>query len=109
MEMPNGKLHIQFTDLRGSPVNAKVETDFQRFSGGPGAGGEAMEVSLNMGTETDAVISGLLRRGGPATMYKIYTFLPHHRDYTFFQLIMENTVNTASDDVEFWVLSQLED
>ena len=101
--MPTGKLQIQFTDLRGSALNAKVEMDFSRFSGDLGVGGESMEVAVNMGAETDAVISGLPCRGGPGTMYKVFTSIPHHREYAFFQLITENTVNAASDDVEFWV------
>ena len=101
--MPTGKLHIQFTDLRGTPVNDKVELEFKRFAGDLGVGGEAMEVSINMGMETDAVISGLPCRGGPGTMYRVSASKPHHREYSFFQLILENTVNAASDDVEFWV------
>src|SRR4030095_1181731 len=101
--MPNGKLHIQFTDLRGSALNARVEMDFRRFSGDLGVGGESMEVSINMGAETDAIISGLPCRGGPGTMYQVSASMPNHRDYSFFQLIMENTVNAASDDGEVWV------
>ena len=101
--MPTGKLHIQFTDLRGTSVNDKVELDFKRFAGDLGVGGEAMEVSISMGMETDAVISGLPCRGGPGTMYRVSASKPHHREYSFFQLIVENTVNAASDDVEFWV------
>lgn len=101
--MPKGKLHIQFTGLRGNPLKARVELDFDRTSGDMGAGGEGMEVSVNMGTETDVIISNLTCRGGPGTMYRLAASTPHHRHYSFFQLIVENTVNPASDDVEFWV------
>ena len=101
--MPTGRLSIQLTDLRGVPINAKVEMEFQRFSGDLGAGGESMEVAINMGMETEAIVSGLPCRGGPGTMYRVSVSAPHHRDYSFFQLVLENTVNTASDDVEFWV------
>src|SRR5262245_56911970 len=101
--MPTGKLNIQLTDLRGAPINAKAEMEFQRFSGDLGAGGAAMEVAINMGMETEAIISGLPCRGGPGTMYRVSASAPHYRDYSFFQLVLENTVNTAIDDVEFWV------
>src|SRR5688572_25526479 len=101
--MPKGKLHVHLTDLRGRSLSGRVKLNFQRFQGDLGAGGEGMEVSINMGIETEAVISGLPCRGGPGTMYRISASTPLHRDYTFFQLIVENTVNTASDDVEFWI------
>jgi hypothetical protein len=101
--VPKGKLHIQFSDLRGAALNAKVELDFTRMSGDLGVGGDGMEVSINMGSETDAIISNLSCRGGPGTMYRLSAWAPHYRDYSFFQLIVEDTVNPASDDVEFWV------
>ena len=81
----------------------RVETEMNRVSGEPGTGGEAMELSVNMGTDTDLTITGITCRGGPGTMYRIAVSAPHYRDYSFFQLIQENVVNTASDDVEFWV------
>ena len=81
----------------------RVEIDMQRVSGEPGTGGEAMELSVNMGSDTDLTITGITCRGGPGTMYRITASAPHYRDYSFFQLIQENVVNTASDDVEFWV------
>jgi len=101
--MATGKLRIQLTDLRGAPINAKVEIEFARFSGDLGAGGDSMEVAIRMGMETEAIISGLPCRGGRGTMYRVSASAPHHRDYSFFQLVVENTVNSASDDVEFWV------
>ena len=101
--MATGKLHIQFTDLRGTALNAKVELDFQRMSGDLGVGGEGLEARIPMGSSTDAIISKVSCRGGPGTMYRLSATAPHYRDYSFFQLIMEDTVNPASDDVEFWV------
>jgi hypothetical protein len=73
------------------------------MNGDLGAGGESMEVSINMGSETDAIISGLPCRGGPGTMYRVMASAPHQRVYSYFQLIVEDTVNSSSDDVEFWV------
>jgi hypothetical protein len=101
--MATGKLLIQFSDLRGTALHSKVELDFQRMAGDIGVGGDGMEVSINMGSETDAMISNLPCRGGPGTMYRVAVSAPHFRDYSFFQLIVEDTVNSASDDVEFWV------
>jgi hypothetical protein len=101
--MPTGKLNVHLTDLRGLPTKAKVTLDFQRLQGDAGVGGASMDVTITMGTETDAIISGLPCRGGPGTMYRVAASAPHYRDYSFFQLIVENTVSTASDDVEFWI------
>ena len=36
-------------------------------------------------------------------MYKMFADAEHYRPYAFFQLILEDRVNTASDLVEFWV------
>jgi hypothetical protein len=101
--MPKGKLHLHLTDLRGEALNEKVELDFTRMSGELGVGGESMEVSLKMGSETDAIISGLPCRGGLGTMYRVLASTAHYRVYSYFQRIVENTVNGGTDDVEFWV------
>lgn len=101
--MPTGKLHIQLSDLGGNALKSKVELDFQRMTGDSGVGGANSDLSIKMGTETDLIISSLSCRGGPGTMYRVMASAPHYREYSFFQLIVENTVNAASDDVEFWV------
>jgi hypothetical protein len=36
-------------------------------------------------------------------MYRVFASTPHHRIYSFFQLIQENSLSSASDDIEFWV------
>jgi len=36
-------------------------------------------------------------------MYRVFAEAEHYRRYGFFQLIQEDRVNTASDQVEFWV------
>lgn len=101
--MPKGNLRVQITLLTGEPVRDRVEIEMHRVSGEPGTGGEAMELSVNMGPATDLTITGITCRGGPGTIYRIVVSAPHYRDYSFFQLIRENVSNTASDDVEFWV------
>ena len=101
--MPKGKLHLHLTDLRGEALHEKVELDFDRMSGELGVGGESMEVSVNMGAETDAIISGLPCKGGLGTMYRVLASTAHYRVYSYFQRIVENTVNGGTDDVEFWV------
>src|SRR4030095_1117994 len=60
-------------------------------------------VSINMGSETDAIISGLPCRGGIGTMYRVSSSTPHFRVYSYFQRIVENTVSGGTDDVEFWI------
>ena len=101
--MAKGDVEIQITDLSGEPVQGRVEVDFSRFPGEAGTGGEAMEVRANLGTDTDLTITGITCRGGPGTIYQVTTSAPHYRDYSFFQLIREKVVTTASDDVQFWV------
>jgi len=101
--MPIGELLVQVTDLDRKPVPGKVEMEFQRFSGDLGAGGTGLEVSFKMGQESDIVITRIPCRGGPGTMYRVFAAAPHYRPYSFFQLIREDLVNPAADDIEFWV------
>jgi hypothetical protein len=101
--MPKGKLHLHLTDLRGEALNEEVDLDFDRMSGDLGVGGEDMEASVKMGSETDAIISGLPCKGGLGTMYRVSASTSHYRVYSYFQRIVENTVNGGTDDVEFWV------
>jgi hypothetical protein len=101
--MPKGDLLVQITLLTGEPVPDRVEIEMKRIQGEPGTGGEPMELSANMGSDTDLTITGITCRGGPGTIYRMAVSAPHYRDYSFFQLIQENIVNTASDDVELWV------
>lgn len=101
--MPKGDLLLQITGLTGEPVRERVTVELQRFSGQAGTGGENMEVTASLGGATDLHITGITCRGGPGTMYVVTASIPHHRLYRFHQLIQENRVNTASDDVAFWV------
>jgi hypothetical protein len=101
--MPKGNLRLTITDLKGQPVRSRVEIDLKRESGESGTGGDVMKVSINMGTATDLTITGITCRGGPGTMYRVTATMPHHRPYSFFQLIREATDNSPSDDIEFWV------
>ncbi|MEN6600829.1 MAG: hypothetical protein ABFD86_00325 [Bryobacteraceae bacterium] len=101
--MPKGDLDIQITLLTGEPVRDRVEMELRPFPGEPGTGGEEMAVSIDMGDAVDLLVTGITCRAGLGTMYRLAVSAPHYRDYSFFQLIQENAVNTASDDVEFWV------
>src|SRR5262245_53536468 len=101
--MPKGSLLIQVTGLSGIPLHDRVDVEFGRFAGDLGGGGEPMQVSFKPEGATDVTISGILCRGGQGTMYRVLASTPHHRVYSFFQVIQEDTVNTASDDIEFWV------
>jgi hypothetical protein len=101
--MAKGSLLVQITDLRGNPIRATVEVDFKTLPGETGAGGEPMELSVNMGSATDLTITSITCRGGPGTNYKVSIATPHYRPYRFFQLIREDRVNPAADNVEFWV------
>lgn len=99
--MPSGALDLQLTDMVGDPVR-NIEIQLSRFPGEPGTGGERMHVSL-VGPDSDLEITGITCRGGAGTMYEISADADHYRTYGFFQLVQEDRVNTASDNVEFWV------
>lgn len=99
--MATGKLDLRLTDLAGVAVR-DIEVKLTRVSGEAGTGGESLRVSL-VGPDPDLIITGITCRGGPGTMYRIVATADHYRPYAFFQLIQEDRLNTASDDVEFWV------
>jgi len=99
--MPSGALDVHLTDLTGEPVR-DISIELSRFSGEPGTGGETMHVTL-AGPDPDLTINGITCRGGIGTMYKVFAEAEHYRPYGFFQRIQEDRINTASDDVEFWV------
>jgi hypothetical protein len=99
--MPTGNLDLHLTDMTGEPVS-NIAVEFSRFPGEPGTGGETMHVSL-VGPDADLEVTGITCRGGPGTMYRVFAEAEHYRRYGFIQLIREERLNTASDDVEFWV------
>jgi len=99
--MPSGALDVHLTDLTGEPVR-DISIELSRFSGEPGTGGETMHVTL-AGPDPDLTINRITCRGGIGTMYKVFAEAEHYRPYGFFQRIQEDRINTASDDVEFWV------
>jgi hypothetical protein len=99
--MPAGALELQLTDLAGQPV-PNVSVEFVRFKGEPGTGGETMHVTL-AAPDPHLRVNGITCRGGVGTMYEVSAEAEHYRPYGFFQLIQEDRVNTASDQVEFWV------
>ena len=99
--MASGSLSLHLSDLAGDPVRDFV-IDFSRFKGGPGTGGESLEVSV-AGPKGDLTISGVTCREGPGTMYRVRALVDHYRPYTFIQQIQADRINTASDDVEAWV------
>lgn len=100
--MPTGSLDIKVTDLAGARVRGPVLFEFTPHPGNSGAGGRIMHVEF-VTPDTDFEISGIECRGGLGTTYKVTVTTPHYRPYAFFQIIKEGQVNTAADDVEFWV------
>ena len=99
--MPVGRLDLQLTDLTGHAVK-KVRVELDRLAGDAGTGGENVDVSLAT-PDKDLEITHIPCRGGIGTRYRVTASAPHYRPYAFFQLIQEDRLNPASDDVEFWV------
>lgn len=100
--MPKGNLVIRLSDMTGELVKGRVEIDLRRVDGSAGAGGENMEVSVN-GPVGVLTVTGIPCLPGAGTMYEVRADTQHFRTYAFFQAILENRDNTASDNVEFWV------
>jgi hypothetical protein len=99
--MPTGSLNLQLTDMAGAPVR-DIYVELTRKAGELGTGAQTAHVSL-AGPDTDLTITGIACRSGLGSMYRVLATTPHYRPYSFFQLIQEDRVNTAADDVEFWV------
>ena len=98
--MPSGTLDVHLTDLTGEPVR-NIDIKLSRFAGEPGTGGETMHVALAGPIQADDhrhYMSGRRRNH-----VQDVADAEHYRPYAFFQLILEDRVNTASDLVEFWV------
>jgi hypothetical protein len=99
--VPAGSLDLQLTDMAGAPVR-DIYVELTRKAGELGTGAQTAHVSL-AGPDTDLTITGIACRSGLGSMYRVLAMTPHYRPYSFFQLIHEDRVNTAADDVEFWV------
>lgn len=100
--MARGTLDVGVTDLSGASIGGRVDFDLEPLSGETGTGGDGVEVSIPMGEAVVAAIGNVPCRGGPGTMYRVQATTPHYRTYSFFQLIQDR-VNPAADDIEFWV------
>ena len=99
--MPKADLLIQITDMAGEPLRGKIEIDLKPLSGQ--AGGDHMELAVNMGSATHLTITGISCLGGAGTEYRVSIDSDHYRTYSFFQSMSADRVNTASDDVALWV------
>ncbi len=104
--MPRGDLALKITDMAGQPLRAKVGIDLDPLPGLAGAGGERMDLSVNMGASTELKVTGITCQGGQATVYGVKVTAPHRRVYQFFQPIREKRVNQASEDVSLWVKAE---
>ena len=93
--MSTGSLKLHITDLLDQPVEGRIEIDFEPH--GNSAGGENMQVDFANDDETDFIVEQIECRGGPGTMYAVRLSTRNFKPYSFFQLIREQRVNTASD------------
>jgi hypothetical protein len=91
--MATGSLKLQITDLLDSPIDSQLDFDFEPASGSPG--GTLMEASVT--DETDITIDSIQCRGGPGTLYTVSANTRNFRSYAFFQMILEERVNTPSE------------
>ena len=56
-----------------------------------------MEVNFPLAGETDFIVQSIQCRGGPGTLYTVRITTRNFRTYAFFQLIVEQKVNTPSE------------
>src|SRR5687768_2902237 len=93
--MPTGSLKLHVTDLRDEPVEGLIEIEFEPKENSPG--GDNMEVEFANDAATDLIVEQIECRGGPGTMYTVRVNAGNFKPYAFFQLMLEQRVNTASD------------
>ncbi|MEJ7606732.1 MAG: hypothetical protein WKF37_10805 [Bryobacteraceae bacterium] len=93
--MPTGSLRLKVTDLLDEPIIGRIGINLAPTRESPG--GSTMQVDLVNQFATELLIKGVECRGGPGTLYSFRIETDNFRPYTFFQLIREGRVNTASD------------
>ncbi len=76
--MPKGNLVVHLSDMAGALAKGRVDIDFKRVSGSPGAGGENMEVSV-AGPVGRLTVTGIACQTGPGTMYEVRASMDHYR------------------------------
>src|SRR5262245_60981389 len=93
--MPTGSLELRITDLLDSPVEGELDFTFEPAGNSPG--GTSMEASFSVTTETDFTVSKIQCRRGPGTHYTVRATSRNFRPYAFFQMILEQKVNTPTE------------
>ena len=93
--MTNGSLKLRITDLLDVPVKGRMEIEFQPDK--HSAGGTSMEVDFSVTNEKNFVVEKVQCRGGPGTRYIVRVNTSNFRSFAFFQMILEEKVNTPSD------------
>ena len=93
--MATGSLRFQITDLVGEPIEGKLNVDFTPAENSPG--GTMMEAVFPPTSETRFIVEDLRCRGGPGTLYITRITTRNFRTYAFFQLILEQKINTPSE------------
>jgi hypothetical protein len=93
--MPVGSLKLHVTDVRDEPVEGLIEIEFEPKENSPG--GENMQAEFANDAATAFIVEQIECRGGPGTMYIVRVEARNFKPYAFFQLILEQRVNTASD------------
>ena len=77
--MATGDLLVKITDMAGAPIGTRVEISLKPLPGNAGAGGERLEVAVNMGDSKELHITGIACSGGPATVYQVGLSAAHYR------------------------------
>jgi hypothetical protein len=93
--MATGSLKLNVTDLLDEPIAGRIDIDFQPVRNSPG--GTNMEVDFANDTAKEFIVEEIECRGGPGTLYTVRLNTRNFRTYAFFQLILEQRVNRASD------------
>src|SRR5262245_38878491 len=93
--MTTGSLKLNVTDLLDEPIAGRIDIDFEPVRDSPG--GTNMEVDFANDTATQFIVEEIECRGGPGTLYAVRVNTKNFRTYAFFQLVLEQRVNTPSD------------
>lgn len=94
--MATGSLKLNVSDLLDEPIEGRIGIGLEPARNSPG--GATMEAAFANDGATQFIVEAIDCRGGPGTLYTVRLNTKNFRPYAFFQLIVENKVNTASDN-----------
>ncbi len=95
--MPTGNLSVRITDLRGRPINRKIEIEVRRDGGTLGAGGGDFNYSVEAEGATTVLLNGIPNRGGAGSLHSLRFYARGYKSFAFQQFITEGEQGSLQD------------